>query len=221
MPKIRYNALMKILIWVVAIFIIAVGALIVFSQNGSGSAGDFALDVVHPADHVKGNASSTVILMEYSDFQCPACRSYYPMLRELTESYGDRIAFVYRHFPLKQIHINADPAAWAAEAAGMQGKFWEMHNLLFEKQGEWEKSSDLRERFSEYAALVGIDRQKFLDDLNSKQVKDIVNSQRAGAIKNGFNSTPTFILNGVQIENPQSVAAFKLLIDKAIRESTQ
>lgn len=213
---------MRTLIIVVAIFILAVGALVMFSRGGSGGGinAEFALDKISPLDHVKGAASSTVVLIEYSDFQCPACRAYYPLIRELVQTYGDRIAIVYRHYPLKSIHINAEPAAWASEAAANQGKFWEMHDLLFEKQAEWEKASDPKTIFGEYATLLGLDKAKFLADLDSKQVKNIVNDQRQSALKNGFNATPTFVLNGKQIQNPQGLEAFKILINQAIKEST-
>lgn len=209
---------MKALIWVVLFFIVVVGALVIFSKNSSSSTSGFALDAVSQLDHVKGNASSTVVLIEYSDFQCPACRTYYPIMRELVQIYGDKIALVYRHYPLKQIHINADPAAWSAEAAGKQGKFWEMHDLLFEKQAEWSSASAsaLAKIFSDYAILLGIDKEKFLADFDSREVKDFVNSQMQSAQKAGFNSTPTFVLNGKKIENLRGLEAFKLLIDKAM-----
>lgn len=208
---------MKSLIWIIVIFVLAIGALVVFGGGGSG--GNLPIDAVAPTDYVAGNASSSVILIEYADFQCPACRSYYPILMELKETYRDRVAFVYRHLPLKSIHFNAEPAAWASEAAGIQGKFWEMHNLLYEKQNEWASASDLESVFTDYAILLGLDKEKFLQDLDSRLVKGIVADNRTSALKNGLNSTPTFILNGVQIDNPQSVQAFKLLLDKAIRDS--
>ena len=222
---------MKTLIGIVAVFVVAVGAIIVFSGDGvgGGTSAEFVLDKVSPLDHVKGlpparaggaqagNASSKVILIEYSDFQCPACRAYYLLIRELVQTYGDRIAIVYRHYPLKSIHVNAEPAAWASEAANNQGKFWEMHDLLFEKQAEWEKASNLKVIFSEYATLLELDKAKFLADLDSKQVKNIVNDQRQSALKNGFNSTPTFVLNGKKIDNPPSIEAFKILLNQAIK----
>lgn len=209
---------MKTLTWIIVIFVVAVGVLVVISRTGSGGVSDFSLDSISPTDHIKGSASSTVVLMEYSDFQCPACRSYYPMLLELNQTYGQKIVFVYRHFPLKQVHFNAEPAAWASEAASKQGKFWEMHNLLFEKQNEWSSTSDLRATFGEYASLLGINKEQFLADLDSNEVKDIVKAGRESAVKNGFNSTPTFVLNGKKIENPQSLEAFKAIIDTALKQ---
>lgn len=212
---------MKTLIWVVVVFLIAIAILVGVTKSGSGNVSDFSLDTISPLDHVKGNASSTVVLIEYSDFQCPACRTYYPIIRELSQTYGDKLALIYRHYPLKQIHFNAEPAAWASEAASKQEKFWEMHNLLFEKQAEWEKASDLKSVFSEYATLLGLDKEKFLKDLDSSDVKGFVSDQRKSALKFGFNSTPTFVLNGKKIENPQSIEAFRLLIDKAIKDSAK
>lgn len=88
-------------------------------------------------DNVKGSREAKAVLIEYSDFQCPACQVYYPVVKQLTEELGNEILVVYRHFPLTTIHPNALPAAKAAEAAGKQGKFWEMHDMLFDKQSEW------------------------------------------------------------------------------------
>ena len=122
-----------------------------------------------PIQGLKGD-NPPLRIVEFADFQCPACRSYYPLLLEVFEAYRDRISFVYRHFPLKQIHFNAEPAAWASEAASRQGKFWEMHNLLFEKQNEWSTPTDLKKTFGDYAELLGLDKQKFLTDLDSKEV---------------------------------------------------
>lgn len=211
---------MKTLIWVVAIFVVAVGSLIAFGRGDTKMVESFDVAKVNSIDHVKGNASSTVVFVEYSDFQCPACKTYYPLLLEVAKTYGDRIAFVYRHFPLKQIHFNAEPAAWASEAAARQGKFWEMHNLLFEKQSEWSTSNDLKKVFEDYALILGLDKDKFLADLDSKEVKDFVNAQRQHGLKEGLNSTPTFFLNGKKLDNPQSIDAFRILIDKALKESS-
>ena len=210
---------MKTFIIVIVVFVLAVVGLVVLSRNDSSQKSEFKLDSISPLDHVKGNASSTVVLIEYGDFQCPACRAYYSVLRELSQTYGDKMVFVYRHFPLKQIHFNAEPAAWASEAASHQSKFWEMHNLLFEKQEEWSQASDLKTVFGDYATIIGLDKEKFIADLSSKEVKNFVNNERHSGEKAGFSSTPTFVLNGKKIENPQSLDAFKILINKAIKDS--
>ena len=207
---------MKTFIWIGTVVIVLV-ALMFWGVKGTSSTGpSFELGVVHPLDNIKGNASSTVVVMEYSDFQCPACRSYYPMMKELMVEFGDRVTFVYRHFPLIGIHPNAEFAARAAEAAGKQGKFWEMHDLLFEKQDEWAKAPDVESKFESYATLLNISIEQFKTDWVSKEVKDFVKTQRMHAIKSGLQGTPSFFINGKQIQNPASVQAFKILINEAL-----
>ncbi|KKQ77955.1 MAG: hypothetical protein UT00_C0003G0030 [Parcubacteria group bacterium GW2011_GWA1_38_7] len=207
---------MKTFIWIGTVVIVLV-ALMFWGVKGTSSTGpSFELGVVHPLDNIKGNASSTVVVMEYSDFQCPACRSYYPIMKELMVEFGDRVTFVYRHFPLIGIHPNAEFAARAAEAAGKQGKFWEMHDLLFEKQDEWAKAPDVESKFESYATLLNISIEQFKTDWVSKEVKDFVKTQRMHAIKSGLQGTPSFFINGKQIQNPASVQAFKILINEAL-----
>jgi protein-disulfide isomerase len=119
------------------IFAIIAGliALIIFGGSGTPDYSGGKTTVPPIAEEwVRGSATSTTILVEYSDFQCPACKAYEPLVEQMVAKYGDRVAFVYREFPLYQIHVNADAAARAAEAAGKQGKFWEMHDLLFANQ---------------------------------------------------------------------------------------
>jgi protein-disulfide isomerase len=180
--------------------------------------------VLHPLDHVKGRlpeaggATSTVVLMEYSDFQCPACRSYYPVVREIMQEFGDQITFAYRHFPLSGIHANAEFAARAAEAAHKQGKFWEMHDLLFEKQNEWANVADVLPIFESYADLLGLSKTQFMADFVSKEVKDFVRAERTHALTSGLQGTPSFFLNGKQIPNPGSVEEFKNVIREAINQ---
>jgi protein-disulfide isomerase len=206
---------MKTIIWIVGIFVVAIGIVVALSRGG-GSAGfnpPLEAGKVNPVDYVKGNASSTVVLVEYSDFQCPACRAYLPLIRQVTQEYGQRIAFVYRSFPLTSIHFNSEVAARAAEAARKQGKFWEMHDLLFEKQLEWEKASDIMPLFENYASLIGINIDQFRADINSKEVKDFVRGEMAHGRSIGINSTPTFYLNGKKIENPRSIEEFRSLIN--------
>lgn len=206
----------KSFLGLVLIVVLAVASLFLFSPEAKYK---FEANAVHPLDNVKGNRDASVVLIEYSDFECPACRSYYPVLREIYTEFGDRIAFVYRHFPLTSIHANAEFAARAAEAAGKQDKFWEMHDLLFQKQAEWSKVADIVPVFRNYAALVGLDVEKFETDFRSKEVKDFVNSQKSHAVSLGFPGTPTFVLNGEVIDNPSSVDQFRSIIQAKIRET--
>lgn len=210
---------MKSIYWAVGVVVVLGGIYFLFTSGVAKVEPPFQVGVIHPLDQVKGNASSTVILTEYSDFQCPACRTYYPVLREIVTEYGDRIALVYRHFPLLSIHPNAEFAARAAEAAGKQGKFWEMHDLLFEKQNEWSGVSDIVSTFRSYATLLGISVDQFEVDFRSKEVKDLVTAERVHALRLGIQGTPSFFINGSQIKNPNSVEEFRSIIESALSQS--
>ena len=164
-------------------------------------------------DWVKGNPKAAVRLIEYSDFQCPACGSYYPLVKELAEEYGDRVAFVYRHFPLATIHRNAFSAAIAAEAAGRQGDFWGMHDTLFEKQAAWGESSNPEELFAGYAADLDLDAERFRTDSVDSSLTRVERDAMNGL---ALNSTPTFFLNGVKIANLRSLEEFKTQIEAAL-----
>lgn len=208
---------MKATLAIVGVVIVGVIALFMFEGSTSSIKPPFEAGVLHPLDHMKGNASSTVVLMEYSDFECPACRSYYPILREVFQEYGDRVNFVYRHFPLITIHQNAEFAARASEAASNQGKFWEMHDLLFEKQNEWAKVANVLPVFESYATLLGLNVSQFKSDWASKEVKDFVRAQRTHSLKSNLKGTPTFFLNGKQISNPNSADEFRSILREALK----
>lgn len=201
--------------FIIAIGLIAALIFIFLIAGRQGMTPPFELGSVHPLDRAKGSGS--VIIVEYSDFQCPACRNYYPIMRELFAEFKDKAIFVYRHFPLSSIHPNADIAARASEAAGKQGKFWEMHDLLFEKQAEWSKLSDPSDAFESYAKLLGISVEQFKVDINSDEVKKFVKAQKAHAIRSGLSATPTFFVNGEKVENPRSVDEFRAVINEALK----
>jgi protein-disulfide isomerase len=155
------------------------------------------------ADHVFGKADSKVILTEYGDFACPGCGSMHPKIKLLTEKYKDQIAFVFRNFPITTLHPNARAAAAAAEAAGLQGKYWDMHNKLYENQSAWENITDLTQRtnfFVDYAKQLGLDTTKFTADIAGTQVTQKINFDQALAKKDGVSGTPSFYLNGKTIE---------------------
>jgi len=207
---------MKTFIWIGGIIVVLI-ALMVWGVRGTSVSTSFDVGTISQGDNVKGNASSTVVLIEYSDFQCPACRTYYGVTRQIMAEFGGDIALVYRYFPLTGLHANAEFAARAAEAAGKQDKFWEMHDLLFEKQDEWSKTANVQPLFESYANLLEISVEKFKSDFLSNEVKDFVRSQRVSAMKLGIQGTPTFFVNGEQIQNPNSVEVFRLIIQKALQ----
>ena len=148
--------------------------------------------------HIRG--SGPVTLVEFSDFQCPACQAVQEPLKQILKKYEGKVEFVYRHFPLVTIHKNAMMGAQASEAADLQGKFWEFHDMLFEKQAEWSGLSDPRDKLGEYIAQLGGDIDKFKSDLESQVVKDRVSVDILATTRYRLSGTPTFYINGVKTE---------------------
>jgi len=173
------------------------------------------------SEHKKGQGTKGVTLLEYGDLQCPACGKFYPLVKQVKEKYGDDITFQYRHFPLVQIHPNAMAAARAAEAAGKQNKFWEMHDMMYENQQSWANGSNATKVFEDFATQLGLNVDQFKKDTASSEVVNTVNADIAAGKKAGADSTPTFVLNGKKIEeNPGSVDGFSKLIDEAIKQKS-
>lgn len=200
---------------VVAAFVVG-GVYLAARAGGSRPAvlpGTLA-DPVTSSDWVRGNRDAPAVLVEYSDLQCPACANYYPLLKRLESEAGDRVAVVYRHFPLIGLHKNAELAARAAEAAGKQGKFWEMHDFLFERQRDWAEAADPRDTFISYAGMLSLDAQKFASDLDADDVKKAVNDDVRGGNRSRVNATPTFFLNGNKISNPRSYDELKAIVTR-------
>ncbi len=173
---------------------------------------DFSeVNVIKKTDNVKWKADSKNILVEYSDLQCPACKGFNSFLADLEKTATPNAALVFRHFPLYQIHPNAFMASYAAEAAGLQGKFWEMESALYDKQSEWSALPNPKEYFVKLAGSLELDIEKFTKDMDSQSVKDRVQADVSEAERIGINSTPTFILNGKKVE-VATMDEFKQLI---------
>lgn len=149
--------------------------------------------MVPPSSQTKGPKDSNIYLVEFSDFQCSACKTAKPAVDEALKKYEDKVLFVYRHFPLSQ-HKFAQKTAEFAEAAGEQGKFWETYDYLFENQ---EKFSD--DFFKNIAKDLGLDETRFEESLKSKKLKDKIKKDQADGIRLGVNSTPSFFLNGKKL----------------------
>lgn len=160
-------------------------------------------------DHIAGNPEAKIVLIEYGDFQCPACAAAHPHLTQLKEELGDQVAIVWRHLPLTSIHAGALPAAKAAEAAARQDKFWEMHDLLFERQNEWARSTAPESFFSDYARELRLDIDQFQADTKDAAIAERINADLAIANQLGAASTPTFYLNGTHINNPATYEQLK------------
>jgi protein-disulfide isomerase len=150
---------------------------------------------VTKADHSAGSESAMATLVEYGDYQCPYCGQAYPIVKAIQGILGHRLRFVFRNFPLTNAHPFAEAAAEAAEAAGMQGKFWEMHDLLYENQASL--GSDL---LIEAAARLKLNGQLFLDDLKARKFKERVRHDFMGGVRSGVNGTPCFFINDERFE---------------------
>lgn len=171
-------------------------------------------------NHILGNPEAEVVLIEYSDYQCPFCATFNPVVKQVAEKYQDDIAFYLRHLPLST-HQNARAAARASEAAHNQGKFWEMNDLIFEGQQVWAESNNARTIFEGYAQQLGLDLAKFKKDFASREVNDRINADVAEFNKTGSAiATPAFFLNGERLEL-QSISAeeFSKYIDEALQET--
>lgn len=163
-----------------------------------------------PADQV------VITVTEFSDFQCPACKAAAPIKDQLISLYPDNVEFIYRHFPLTSIHPNAPLAAQAAEAAAGFGKFWEMHDMLFERQLDWTDMSNAqaREAFISYAEELEIPNQDFTEALDSDTVKTAVQSDINDGNALQVNSTPTFYVNTQKVSAPEVLSTVQQLLQE-------
>lgn len=191
------------------------------TQNGETALSDDkkALLEIASDDWIKGNKDANVVIVEYLDFECEACGAYYPLVKQLSEEFKNDVAFVNRYFPL-QGHKNSLTSASAVEAAGKQGKYWEMHNILFENQKTWgEKQSPDPSIFEGYAQQIGLNMDQFKKDVASQEVKDRVNRDKNSGTRLGVSGTPSFYLNGEKIPNPKGPDDFKSFIQAAIAKA--
>ena len=170
-------------------------------------------------DWIKGNKDASVTLVEYLDFECEACGAYYPVVKRLSEEFGNEVRFVTRYFPLPG-HKNSMTSALAVEAAGRQGKYWEMHNIVFENQRDWgEKQAPDPKIFENFARQIGLDMDQYGKDIASQELKDRIERDRGSGQKLNLQGTPSFFLNGKKIENPRGYEDFKVLIQSAVSKA--
>ena len=171
--------------------------------------------------HIRGNPDAPVTLEEFGDFQCPPCGKFSEFVEELLKEYNPRLRLVFRNFPLSG-HEHAREAALAAEAAGLQGKFWEMHDTLYREQDTWSKAPNVRELFESYAGTIGLDVDQFKKDMDGDKARERVDSDRALADFLGVKATPTLFINNRPVEpkdkNPEGVRA---TINAALNQKSQ
>jgi protein-disulfide isomerase len=167
---------------------------------------------VNSADHHQGNVNATITLVEYGDFECPHCRRAHPFVKRLLKEKGKELHFVFRNFPLREIHPHAYVSATAAEAAGKQGKFWEMHDLIFENQDKLNTNFLLS-----LAEDLSLDLAQFAKDSKSNEVQNKIEMDFESGIRSGVNGTPTFFLNGSPVLTYDET--YESLLDAILLES--
>jgi protein-disulfide isomerase len=146
----------------------------------------------------EANIKATIV--EFSDFQCPACKASQPLVDQVMSKYAGKVRLVYRNFPLEQLHKNALAAARVAEAVAETGKYWPFHDVLFEKQEEWAESGNVEEFFNTYAKDLGIDTEVVKKGLTDNKYLDLVRKDQSDGTALGINATPTFFVNGVKVD---------------------
>jgi protein-disulfide isomerase len=195
-----------------ALVVLAVVALYLFT--GAAATEAFEAPPVAATDIAYGPDDPELTVIEYSDFQCPFCAEYATWLTELRAKYGDRVKFVFRNYPLAD-HEWAQFAAQVAYAASLQGRFWEMHDLLYERQDEWASSSDPRPLFDSYAESLELDMDEFHDDAGAQSTVDFIKKQAEAGKEAGVSHTPWFVI-GDESVLPRSLEQFEQAIEERL-----
>ncbi|MFZ2125702.1 MAG: thioredoxin domain-containing protein [Candidatus Saccharimonadales bacterium] len=219
--------------WIIfAVLTIGIFALLVVCSNSTkvniSSIDENAIQVGNAqngniADHVFGKIDSKVTLIEYGDYQCPGCGAEHVLVKAILDTYKDKIRYVFRNFPLTSIHPNAKAASATVEAAGLQNKYWEMHNKVYEAQSAWVNllAGERDSLFTTYAKDLGLDMDKFKTDIVSKEINNKINYDTAIARKLNINGTPSFYLNGTAIKGETwgDDAKFRAAIDSELTKN--
>ena len=172
-------------------------------------------------EHVLGKKDAKVIVVEYGDYQCPGCSTAAPKAKAVAEKYKDNVALIFRNFPIATIHPNARAAAAAAEAAGFQGKFWEMHDLIYANQDTWSQAStnDRTEIFLGYARQIGLKEEQFKEELSDARITKKINFDVAIARTQGVTGTPTFYINGELVEATNDADYLENAVKEALKKA--
>lgn len=206
----------------IAILVAVVGGMIALfaianKDNPPAAVGD-PTKITRDNSHKMGNGS--IQLVEFGDYQCPACGAAHPVLKQLLKEYDGKVTFYFRNFPLTQIHPNAMSSANAAEAAGAQNKFWEMHDKLYETQDDWSNASatDLTGKFEGYAKELGLDVEKFKTAYANKEFQSLIDQDLADAGALNLNGTPTFFFNGTKYTGKNDYNSLRDAIEAELKK---
>jgi len=213
---------------IIGVIVVLFGGILVVNSKKTGS--NSSANGAKPTSHYRGSLTSKVTLTEYGDYECPVCEGYAPAIQQVQQKYNDTVRFQFRNLPLSSIHPNAFAAARAAEAADMQGKFWQMHDTLYNQTNwqEWSTSSNTTPFFKNYAGGIGLNVTKFEKDFASMAVNNRINADLDAFKKTGEQQgTPTFFINGKYYANSNfvdqtgapSLTAFSKVLDTALKNA--
>jgi protein-disulfide isomerase len=174
--------------------------------------------LVRADSHKSGAKNAKVTIVEFGDFQCPACGAAHPIVKQITEEYKDRVTFVFRNYPLS-MHQNSKLAAEAAEAAGAQGKYFEMHDMLYDKQKDWGESPKAKDKIMQYAQDLKLDMDKFKSDVEANKYDKKIQQDIADGNSAQVEATPTFYINGVKNTGGLPYNDFKKKLDEALKSA--
>lgn len=201
---------------VIGVVIVAASvALVVFKPDTQNTDGVDQSVLVREDSHAIEREGATVTIVEFADFQCPGCATAHPIMEQVLEQYPTEVTFVFRHFPLSQ-HKQAKLAAEAAEAADDQGKFWEMHDVLFENQDEWSNQNNAQDIFVGYATSLGLNVEQFTQALEDGAHENFVEDDQQDGLIAQVRSTPSFFINGVLYNGSLSLQGLQKEIDTAL-----
>lgn len=203
---------------VIAAVVLIFVAIFAFSGNKSSNTSNKNSSKAAPTQHITGQGKSGVTLVEYGDYQCPYCEQYYPTVKQAVTEFSDQIHFQFRNFPLVNAHQNAFAGARAAEAAALQNKFWEMHDTLYEPSNwqQWTVSNGPSTYFEQYAKQLGLNVTQFKADYASGKINDTINADMAEGNKLGVSGTPSFFLDGKQVQINNDITSFEKVINAEI-----
>ncbi len=209
--------------WGILAAIVVVFGLAFALTHKSSSSGSSSSGTAKPTEHIEGLGKTGVTLVEYGDYECPYCEEYAPVVQQVVQNEFNNITFQFRNFPLTSIHPNAFAGARAAEAAGLMGKFWQMHDALYQYSNwsQWSTASNPVPYFDQYAKQLGLNLTTFEADFASSKVDNMINADMAAGNKLNIQGTPTFFLDGKQISVAPQASAFEKLINQAIADKGQ
>jgi protein-disulfide isomerase len=217
--KIKGSSVSKPVMVIIAAILLAAGAGYLLTRDRSvmsSPAPGTPVALQSGTGHARGPANAPITLVEFGDYQCPTCGHYYPIVEEVLHRFPTQVRFEFHHFPLVNAHHNALAAATAAEAAGEQNHFWEMHDMLYKHQDDWSNSADPEDIFAGYATQIGIDVNKFRQDMQSPAVGHRITDDVVRALDAKVPGTPTFLINGKMITTPKTVDDFAQVIQQQL-----